>query len=790
MLRSTHNHKSDGNGRSDTANSSSKQFQTDIVMLENEGRLRSMLNNMLEGIQLIGHDWRYIFVNDVAAKHGQSTKEKLIGNTMMEMYPGIETTPVFKALECCMTKREPQRMENKFMFPDGNTGWFDLSIQPVPEGIFVLSTDITSHKLAEEALRQSEEKYRALIENSQDGILIIQNEKIKFANQAIAAMLGYTVTEAIGANFRMFVAPEDITAVVERYVNIPDDRLPSADFEMRLLHKDAVTRIWVNINAGPLLYNGKTARMATVKNIDERKRAEENMRLLAAAVEQSSAAIAIIDTSAIMRYVNSAFETMTEYSREDLIGKSAWNLKSEKHDDPFYENIWDAISSGKIWSGKLTSKTKSGRFFHSEVNICPVFDSSGKICNYVVSQEDITQRLSLEQQLRQAQKMEVIGRLAGGIAHDFNNILTVITGYGEILLSKAENQPAMLPDLREIKKATERASGLTRQLLAFSRNQVMEPQLLNINSVVKEMEKMSRRIIGEDISLVISLSGNTGNIVADKGKIEQVLMNLTVNAKDAMPNGGVLTIETYPDFLSEEEGKRLGIGGGHYIVLSVSDTGIGMDEQTLSRIFEPFFTTKTQEKGTGLGLSTVHGIVYQSGGGIDVESKPGHGTRFKVYLPEDKSNAAGRIITKVEPKISAGAETILVAEDDEIIGKLIFRVLTESGYTVLVAKDPYEALEICENQSDRVDLLLTDMVMPGMNGRVLAERITARHPAIKVVWMSGYTDNEIISPEELSGMIFLQKPFNKDELLRKIRMALDSNPQPDGNEKKMVPSRK
>jgi nitrogen-specific signal transduction histidine kinase/CheY-like chemotaxis protein len=387
---------------------------------------------------------------------------------------------------------------------------------------------------------------------------------------------------------------------------------------------------------------------------------------------------------------------------------------------------------------------------------------------------DITERKLLEDKLLHAQKMEAVGRLAGGVAHDFNNLLTAIMGYAEMLLGSLRPADPLYRHVQEINDAADRAAALTRQLLAFSRKQILHPKILNLNAVVQDTENMLRRLIGEDIELVARLDPALENIKADPGQIEQILMNLAVNARDAMPQGGKLAFETANVTFSQPHDCKFEIASpGNYVMLAVSDTGIGMDAATQEHLFEPFFTTKEMGKGTGLGLSTVYGIVKQSDGCIEVLSRPGFGTAFKIYFPR----MAGAASATLPPHITSlqGSETILVVEDDEMVRRLITDIFKIHGYPVLSAGNAGEALLLSERHHAPIHLMLTDVVMPNMSGRDLAERLGPLHPKMKVLYMSGYTD-DIISYRGIleEDMLFIQKPFNPQSLLQKVRQILES----------------
>ncbi len=403
-----------------------------------------------------------------------------------------------------------------------------------------------------------------------------------------------------------------------------------------------------------------------------------------------------------------------------------------------------------------------------------IIEYGGKAA-FLLSAIDITERRQLEKQLRQSQKIEAIGRLAGGVAHDFNNILTVIIGNSELILSDSNLNNRLRKDVEQIKKVGNRAAALTHQLLAFSRQQILQPQVLNLNGAVANTEKMLRRLIGEDIDLVTTLEPKLGQVKADPGQIEQVIINLAINARDAMPQGGRLIIKTANTYLDEISARqRVGVETGPYVMLAVSDTGNGIDAETQSRIFEPFFTTKEQGKGTGLGLATVNGIIDQSGGHIRIHSQPGQGATFKVYLPQIKGMVDSVQLAQVSTETLQGSETILLVEDEDEVRDLAHRVLLKQGYTVLDARQGAEALQICQRHPGPIHLLITDVVMPeGMSGRELAERLASLRPKTKALYMSGYTDNVIVHYGVLdSDIAFLQKPFTPNTLIDKVHEML------------------
>lgn len=514
----------------------------------------------------------------------------------------------------------------------------------------------------------------------------------------------------------------------------------------------------------------------------ERQRAEGALRKLSRAVEQSASTIIITDTQGYIEYANPRFTETTGYSLAEVLGQHTRILKSGHTSPEEYRRLWETITAGKEWRGEFHNKKKNGELYWESASISPIKNAEGVITHFLAVKEDITERkqaeetrAKLEEQLRQAQKMESIGRLAGGVAHDFNNLLTVIQGHISLLQDELPGEDPRLEQLDLIRQASERAAVLTRQLLAFSRQQILAPTRLDLNDLVANLHKMLGRLIGEDITLTTVLQPGLWPVTADPGQLEQVIMNLVINARDAMPTGGKLTIETRNVDLDGSYAQiHLDAPTGPCVMLAVTDTGHGMDEATLARIFEPFFTTKEPGKGTGLGLATVYGIVKQSGGHITVYSEPSQGTTFKIYLPASGTAPQRLAQPQAQPVIRGGNETILLVEDDEMVRSLVQRALLRQGYTLLEARWGDEALFLVEQQRGQIDLLVTDVVMPKMNGRELFEQLKALHPRMKVLFMSGYTDDTMVRNGLLAAEIeFLSKPFSPDALAAKVREVLD-----------------
>ncbi|MHB9061020.1 MAG: response regulator [Desulfobacteria bacterium] len=501
--------------------------------------------------------------------------------------------------------------------------------------------------------------------------------------------------------------------------------------------------------------------------------------------EQSPFGVVIIapETGRAVEFNETAHRQLG-YSRDEFASLTIADYEAKEKPKEIEEKIREIMMGGKF-DFQTSHRTSEG-----EIRDVLVTAQAIKLLNRTVMHtvyQDITEKKKAEraleqstEQLRQSQRIEAVGRLAGGIAHDFNNLLTVITGYCELMMAKIGKGNPLLQDVREISKSADRAAALTRQLLAFSRRQVLQPKVLDINSVVTGIDKMLRRLLGEDISLVTVLDGVGGKVMADPGQIEQVIVNLAVNARDAMPDGGTITIETAANVELDDAYARThdGASPGPHVMLAVSDTGCGMDAETLSRVFEPFFTTKEKGKGTGLGLSTVYGIVKQSGGCIYAYSEPGSGTAMKIYLP----CVTGDAVREDDERESEsgdrlhGSETILLVEDEETLRKLASEILQANGYTVLAAENGEEALRRLHNSPGIPNLLVTDVVMPRMGGRELSDRIKAVYPGTRVLYMSGYTDNAIVHHGVLDpGVSYLQKPFSPKTLARKVREVLDAN---------------
>jgi PAS domain S-box-containing protein len=480
------------------------------------------------------------------------------------------------------------------------------------------------------------------------------------------------------------------------------------------------------------------------------------------------------DAQGNIEFVNPAFEQMTGYLRGEVVGRNPRILKSGNQDENFYRDLWNTISSGHTWSGRLVNKRKDGKLYTEETSISPVREPLGQIVNYVAVKRDITQHLQLSGQLQQSRKMEAIGLLAGGVAHDYNNMLSVILGYAELALGKVEPGEPLHDDLEIIITAANRSADITRQLLTFARKQTIVPVVLDLNQTVENMLTMLRRLIGEDIDLAWLPKTGLSAIKMDPTQIDQILANLCVNARAAITGVGKITIESGNAVFDETYcADHFGFVAGEYVLLAVSDDGCGMNKEIIGHIFEPFFTTKEKGQGTGLGLSIVHGIVNQNNGFINVYSEPGKGTTFKIYLPRFVDH---NVVTEQEKKtdipLSRG-ETVLVVEDEPALLMMAKMMLGKLGYQVLAAGTPGAAIALAEEHETPIHLVITDVVMPEMNGRELAEWLQSLYPSMKVLFMSGYTADVIAHRGVLKeGVHFIQKPFSIKDLAVKVRDVL------------------
>ena len=637
----------------------------------------------------------------------------------------------------------------------------------------------------------------ALLEAIPDAILAVNQEGIVVqVNSRSEELFGYTREELIGQKVEMLVPEkqrQEHHNHREQFRQQPRTRRMGAGLDLCGRRRDG-TEFPVEISLSPVQTGDGLLVLSAIRDISDRKRIEDQLRRahgelertknrqlweyqnrLALTVDSSQDAIIGKTLDGIITHWNKGAEQIYGYKAVEVIGKSISILCPSDRSDEIPQ-ILERIRRGeRVEYFESVRVTKDGRRLHVSISVSPVCDSEGRIVGASAIARDITAQKRAEDQLRQAQKMEAVGRLAGGVAHDFNNILGIITACGELLRGRVDAHSESSQYLDNIKKAAERGASLTRQLLAFSRRQPVQPKILDLNERLKEVSKLLRPLMGDDVKIVLSPSSAPAIVEADAGQLDQIVLNLAVNARDAMPNGGKLILEVatqnFDEVFAEQHPPMT---AGRYVMLAVSDNGCGMDQVTVSRIFEPFFTTKETGKGTGLGLATVYGIVKQGGGHIWVYSEPGHGTTFKIYLPcadHKLGPVAERETEKLPPR--RDGTTVLLVEDDELMRTLTAQMLQEHGYKVLSAQDGKSALQLLSADHAEVDLTLTDVVMQGMNGPELVLRLLESHPEMRVVYMSGYTGELLADHESLSaGITLLEKPFTRTALLTTLHAAL------------------
>jgi PAS domain S-box-containing protein len=640
-----------------------------------------------------------------------------------------------------------------------------------------MARDISERRQSEAQVQQTTELLQAVADGMTDSVFVKDRAgRYLLFNAAAERVVGKSAEAVLGRDDSAIFGPEDAQAMTA------SDQLVLETQQTQTIVDQLQTvdgpRIFQSIKTPYRDRAGNVIGIIGVaRDITELKRTEETLRLRDRAIQAVSQGILITDPNQPdnpIIYASSGFERMTGYKADEVIGRNCRLLQGKETDQAAVREIRQAVAEGRSCSVEILNYRRDGTPFWNQLTISPVPGPDGQLMHFVGVQTDITEHRRLEEQLRQAQKMEAFGQLAGGVAHDFNNLLTIISGYSDILLSMLPTDDSMREAVKAISEAGERAASLTRQMLAFSRQTVLMPQVLDLNVIVGETEKMLRRLIGEDILLTTVLDPKVSLVRVDSGHLGQVLMNLAVNARDAMPRGGRLTIETRNVVLDEHYATlHLETKAGDYVMLAVSDTGEGMTPEIKARIFEPFFTTKGVGKGTGLGLAVVHGIVKQSGGSIEVYSEPGLGTSFKLYFPAVASAAqTGRVEAR---KARPGTETILLVEDEDSVRGLAVLALQTHGYTVLAAGSGKEALRLAEEHAGRFSLLVTDVVMPGMGGSQLAETLRDRIPSLKVLFLSGYTDDAVVRHGILQEQVaFLQKPFSPLMLAVKVREMLDA----------------
>jgi len=754
------------------------------MTLDSESLFRRLAEHALVGIYII-QDEHYVYANPKFAEiFGYTLDEVLALDDWLELVALSDRTLVAERVRQRLGgQTQVARYAFHGLCKDGTIidvevygSVTNLNGRPAALGNLV---DITDRDLAKEAARESDELFRRAFDDTNVAMVLTDlNHRFVRANGAFARMFGYSLEEILQRSMPDISHPDSLEESFERRKSLLAGESRYFEMEKRYLHKDGHV-LWGSTNVSlvrdangkPSLYVGQ------VQDISERKTAEESLRQSETryrSVVEGSVHGVLIKQGPLIEYANPACLRMLGYENcEELVGRP-WEIIVSPEDLPTLRQRAEACVNAEPvaphpgWQGVR----KDGKRIWIESTISPItwHGKSAVLCFLV----DVTERKQLEYQFRQAQKMDAVGRLAGGIAHDFNNLLTVINGYSEIATGILHAGDPLYEMIDQIRKAGERAASLTRQLLAFSRKQILVPTIVDLNSLLKEQGRMLGRLIGEHIDLKFRTDPDLWRIKVDPGQMEQVVLNLVVNSRDAMVDGGKLIVETKNVQLDAAVGRsHLEIGAGQYVMLAISDTGCGMDAATQALIFEPFFSTKG-EKGTGLGLATVFGIVKQSGGGISVYSEVSIGTTIKIYLPRALEDAGAGNPISLSGKPQQGSETILFVEDEEGVRKLGSFVLKSLGYSVLSAGNGGEALMLGKQHEGEIHLLITDVVMPKMNGRQLAEQLLPLRPQVKVLYTSGYTDDVIAHHQIVdSGVPFLAKPFTANTLACKVREVLD-----------------
>jgi len=750
------------------------------ALRENEERFRAMVETIPLAIVLSsGVEKRIPFVN--------SEFTKLFGYTLADVptvehwwplaYPDEHYRHAIAAewnrrvAQAISTPSSIEPMEVVVTCKDGSKK--DISWSYITLGAirYAFGLDVTKRKQAEK------ERARLLyiLESSLNEIYVFAADSLVFeyVNRGACRNLGYTL-DTLKTMKPLDLEPEFTEASFRRLL-APLLRHEQQRLLLETVHRRADGSLYpVEAHLQVIELEGQQLFLAVVQDISERKRTRAERERLIAAIEQTREVIVMADTQGAIQYANPAFEKTTGYALHEVLRHDSGMFTSGMGDEALSAELWETIASGRTWSGRMVNKHKDGRLYTEEATISPVFDGTGEIVSYIAVKRDITDQLKLEAQFLQAQKMESVGRLTGGVAHDFNNILSVILGYTDLSMELVAPPHPLHENLTIIREATQRSADIVRQLMAFSRQQAIAPRVLDLNDTVAGMLHMLRRMIGESINLVWLPAPELPLIQIDPSQVDQILANLCVNARDAIDGVGSITIGTQAVTLAEQNlvGKAE-VLAGEYVALSVSDDGCGMDQAIVDKIFEPFFTTKEVGQGTGLGLATVYGIVKQNNGAITVDSEPGHGATFTLYLPCLSGQSLEEPEARAEEVLAGSRKALLLVEDDPPVLKMAAIMLREAGYRVLTASTPSEALRLAAHHPGIIDLLITDVIMPEMNGRELSDQLIAAYPGLKRLYISGYTA-DIIGHHGVfaPGVSFLAKPFSKQELYAKIKEVL------------------
>lgn len=745
-------------------------------------RLHALLEAMQDVVLILDPAGRYLEIAPTRHDLLYRPPDDIIGKTAHDVFPAEQAAFFHDAFRQARQTRQLVTIEYPLAV-GGRDLWFEARLSPVIDAsgqvaaVVTVIRDVTPHRQAREALRESEAQYRVLVEQSNAAIYLLFERRFVFVNRRFLEMFGVRYEEVYDPafDFTALVAPESRLLVEERERKVARGETVPLRYEFAALTREG-KEIVVEASVAYLPYRGGVATQGIVQDITDRKEAEkallESEERYRRLIELLPDGIAVYQDG-LIRMANPAGIRLLGYdSTAEIIGRPMLDFVHPDDRAAVIERARAQLEHGQaVPPREERFLRRDGTAVLVEVTGAP-FPLGGRPAVMVVVR-DVTERRRLEDQLRQAQKMEAIGRLAGGVAHDFNNLLTAINGYADLLLHTLHEADPARREVEAILKAGRRAARLTQQLLAFSRKQVLEMRVVSLGALLEDLVKMLRRIIGEDIDLLVTTSPGCGNVRVDPAQMEQIIVNLAVNARDAMPDGGRLTLEVADAELDESYAQEHAeVLPGPYVCLTVADTGIGMSDEIRSHIFEPFFTTK--ESGTGLGLATIYGIVKQFEGHIQVDSTAGQGTRFKIYLPRAAEPAVALESPANPAAWPRGRETILLVEDNEMVRNLAVRILAAQGYNVLVADRGPAALDSARTHAGPIDLLLTDVVMPQMSGRALLEQLRGSRPTLRVLYMSGYTDNIVARHGILEpGTPFLAKPFTPQALVQKVRAMLD-----------------
>ena len=745
--------------------------------IESDERYRSLFSNMLNGLAYCRMlyddtgapvDFNYLDVNDSFERI--TGLRGVVGRKVSEVIPGIRTLSpeLFEAYGRVASSRIPETFEFDFK---SMGKWLNISVYSPEAGAFVaVFDDITERKHAEQKLLL----FRSLLDRTNDMIQVVDPVTGRFldVNEACCTQLGYSRDEMLALR----VVDVDTTLGAAGFTRSIETLRRTGIFMRESVHRRKEgTLIPVEVSVSFVRAEREYC-VAVVRDVSARMRLEAERALQVSALNSAADPIVITDRDGTIAWVNAAFTDCTGYSPDEAIGRNPRSLlRSGAHDKEYYGQMWDTILSGRVWQGEMTNRRKDGTLYPELQTITPVRNPVGEIAHFIAVKRDLTAEKKLQAQLLQAQKMESVGRLAGGVAHDFNNLLLVMNGWTEMAIADLPAEHAIRPSLEEVLHAGQGAAALTRQLLAFSRQQVVAPHVFSVNDLVTGLEKIVGRLLGEDVELVIEADPGAGLVKMDRGQLEQTLMNLAINARDAMPRGGTLLIKT--SNVELPPGLELShddVPSGEYVILEVTDTGTGISDEIRAHMFEPFFTTKQAGKGRGLGLATCYGIVRQAGGFIDVSSVLGAGTTMKIQLPRTHEPLEA-VSSRQRPTPRRGVETILLVEDSPAVSRVTARMLELRGYRVLLARHGDEALAMMTSESEPVHLLVTDVVLAGgMSGRELADRLRRLKPELKLLYVSGYTPDVTLTHGVLEHEAeLLQKPFTAETLAARVREILD-----------------